>query len=61
MNYSVYKRYQERLITNNSLDFDDLLMKPIELFANNPKVLQKYQERFKKDNPHIFEKKDEKK
>jgi len=43
----VYKRYQERLITNNSLDFDDLLMKPIELFNNNPSVLQKYQERFK--------------
>ena len=43
----VYKQYEERLMANNALDFDDLLMKPIELFTNNPKVLKEYQERFK--------------
>lgn len=42
----VYKKYQERLTTNNSFDFDDLLMKPIELFKNNPSILKKYQDRF---------------
>lgn len=43
----VYKQYQDRLLSNNALDFDDLLMKPIELFNNNPSVLKEYQERFK--------------
>lgn len=43
----VYKQYESRLISNNALDFDDLLMKPIELFNNNPSVLKEYQERFK--------------
>lgn len=43
---SVYRRYQERLKANNSLDFDDLLMQPIILFKNNPDILRKYQERF---------------
>ena len=44
---TVYKQYEDRLISNNTLDFDDLLMKPIELFNNNKEVLKKYQERFK--------------
>lgn len=43
----VYKKYQERLKAGNSLDFDDLLMKPIELFKTNKDILEKYQERFK--------------
>ena len=43
----VYKRYQERLKLGNSFDFDDLLMKPIELFEQYPDILKKYQERFK--------------
>lgn len=43
----VYKRYQKRLKTNNSFDFDDLLMMPIVLFRKNPDVLKKYQDRFK--------------
>ncbi len=42
----VYRRYQEKLIDNNSLDFDDLLLKPIELFKNHPDLLEQYQERF---------------
>lgn len=43
----VYRKYQEKLESNNSLDFDDLLLRPIELFNNHPEVLNEYQERFK--------------
>ena len=43
----VYKQYQDRLFNNNALDFDDLLMKPIELLKKEKDVLEKYQERFK--------------
>ena len=57
----IYKVYEKRLLISNSVDFDDLLIMPIKLFRTNPDILNKYQERFKKDNPHIFEKKDEKK
>lgn len=42
----VYDRYQQKLKINNSLDFDDLLMLPIELFRTYPEILKKYQERF---------------
>lgn len=42
----VYDRYQQKLKINNSLDFDDLLMLPIELFRTYPDILKKYQERF---------------
>ena len=45
--YKAYKKYQETLLRNNSLDFDDLLIKPIELFKKHPEVLQQYQETFK--------------
>lgn len=44
---SVYRQYQTKLLVTNSLDFDDLLMLPIKLFKENPKVLREYQERFK--------------
>ncbi len=43
----VYYRYQNKLLASNSLDFDDLLVKPIELFRHEPDILKKYQERFK--------------
>ena len=43
---TVYESYQKKLKTNNSLDFDDLLLKPIELFEEYPEVLEEYQERF---------------
>ena len=43
----VYEKYEERLIVNNSLDFDDLLMLPIKVFRKYPEVLKHYQERFK--------------
>ncbi len=43
----VYRRYLERCKRNNSMDFDDLLLKPIELFEHNPDILQKYQQHFR--------------
>ena len=43
----IYKEYQSQLKKNNALDFDDLIMKTVELFQNNPEVLDYYQERFK--------------
>lgn len=45
--YKVYKKYQDTLLRNNSLDFDDLLVKPIELFNKYKEVLENYQELFK--------------
>ena len=43
----IYKEYQKRLKKNNALDFDDLIVKTVELFQNNSEVLNYYQERFK--------------
>lgn len=43
----VYEKYQDRLRKNSSVDFDDLLMMPIELFKKNEKVLEHYQDKFK--------------
>lgn len=43
----VYTMYQKRLRSNNSLDFDDLIMKTIELFKESPEVLDFYQNKFK--------------
>lgn len=42
----VYDLYQRKLRNNNSLDFDDLIMKTIELFNNEPQVLDFYQKKF---------------
>ncbi|MBC8043552.1 MAG: UvrD-helicase domain-containing protein, partial [Rhizobacter sp.] len=42
----VYRRYTERLRRNNAMDFDDLLIKPIELFQSKQNVLEFYQNRF---------------
>jgi DNA helicase-2/ATP-dependent DNA helicase PcrA len=44
---SVYEDYQAALKRSNAMDFDDLLVKPIELFRRHPDVLQKYHHRFK--------------
>lgn len=43
----VYAAYQRVLKQNNALDFDDLLMKTVELFQTQPDVLDSYQERFR--------------
>ena len=42
----VYQAYEKKLKTNNSLDFDDLIMKTIELFEKEPDVLKFYQNKF---------------
>ena len=43
----VYKIYNKRLKQSNAMDFDDLLVKPIQLFQEHPDILEKYQDRFK--------------
>lgn len=42
-----YKEYQKELKKNNALDFDDLIVKTVELFRSCPDVLDSYQERFR--------------
>ena len=42
-----YREYQLALKKNNALDFDDLIVKTVELFRSHPEVLDYYQERFK--------------
>ncbi len=43
---SVYNKYQEYLALNNAFDFDDLLLKTVEVIKNNPEILTKYQDKF---------------
>lgn len=43
----VYAEYQRELYRNNALDFDDLIVKTIELLESCPEVLEAYQERFR--------------
>ena len=43
----IYKKYQALLKANNALDFDDLLIKTIELFKTHPDILEMYQEKFR--------------
>ncbi len=43
----VYREYQQALRQNNALDFDDLIMKTVELFKLDGEVLNAYQERFR--------------
>ncbi|MFZ3089984.1 MAG: UvrD-helicase domain-containing protein [Nitrospirota bacterium] len=43
----VYQLYQNKLMADNALDFDDLLMKTAELFESNKEILSHYQDRFK--------------
>lgn len=42
----VYKKYEDKLKRNNSVDFDDLLILPIVLFRSRKEILEKYQDRF---------------
>ncbi len=44
---TVYKEYQNQLKSNNALDFDDLLVKTVELLEQNPMILEYYQDRFR--------------
>jgi DNA helicase-2/ATP-dependent DNA helicase PcrA len=43
----IYPEYVKKLRMCNAMDFDDLLLKPIELFTKHERVLEKYQYRFK--------------
>jgi DNA helicase-2/ATP-dependent DNA helicase PcrA len=43
----VYETYQQRMLENNVMDFDDLLVNPIRLFEQNAQVLSNYQQRFR--------------
>ncbi len=45
--FRIYSTYQERLLQNNAMDFEDLLMRSIDLFTLFPSVLQFYQLQFK--------------
>ena len=43
----VYTEYEKQLKANNALDFDDLLVKTVQLFQTQPDVLESYQNRFR--------------
>ena len=43
----VFEEYQKRLYENNAMDFEDLLLKPIELFNKKSNIHQKYKKKFK--------------
>lgn len=42
----IYFRYQTKLLKNNALDFDDIIMNTVKILSENPDVLRKYQEKF---------------
>ena len=42
----VYPEYQKALKNQNAFDFDDLLMKPVQLFEDHPDLLERYRDRF---------------
>ncbi|KKQ02194.1 MAG: ATP-dependent DNA helicase PcrA [Candidatus Roizmanbacteria bacterium GW2011_GWA2_36_23] len=43
----IYQQYQNTLAKNKALDFDDLIMKTVELFVKKDDILQKYQQKFR--------------
>src|SRR5919106_1938516 len=43
----IYKMYEERLHTNNALDFDDLLIKTVRLLRDVPEIREKYNNKFR--------------
>ncbi|SHF19096.1 DNA helicase PcrA [Alkalibacter saccharofermentans] len=44
---SIYKLYQNKLVSNNAMDFDDLLLNTVRLFEENEEILEYYQKKFK--------------
>jgi len=44
---SVYKLYQNKLVSNNAMDFDDLLLNTVRLFEAHKEILEYYQNKFK--------------
>lgn len=51
----IYAQYENELKSSNALDFDDLLLKTVELFRNFPDVLLKYQKRYEYINVDEFQ------
>ena len=45
--FDVYREYEQNLKANNALDFDDLIIKTLELLADNPPVLEYYRDKFR--------------
>ena len=43
----IYKRYQEKLIANNAMDFDDILVNMVKLLEQNPDVCELYRAKFR--------------
>lgn len=43
----IYELYEKRLFQSNAMDFDDLLLRPLQMFNTHPDLLHKYQHRFK--------------
>ena len=43
----VYKRYSEKLLQNNAMDFDDILINMTRLLEENPDILEMYQNKFR--------------
>lgn len=43
----IYRLYQKRLMDSNVLDFDDIIMKTVQLFRANPNILASYQNKFR--------------
>ncbi len=43
----LYNEYHELMMLHNAVDFDDLIIKPLELFENRPDVLNEYRQRFR--------------
>lgn len=42
----IYRHYEDRLLKNNAFDFDDLILKTVEILRDNPKALERYHERY---------------
>lgn len=42
----IYKRYQQKLLDNNAVDFDDLLVYTVQLLRDHPNILARYQRRY---------------
>ena len=43
----IYRRYNDKLLSNNAMDFDDILFNTVRLFKEHPDVLTMYQEKFR--------------
>ena len=43
----IYRRYNDKLLANNAMDFDDILFNTVRLFKEHPDVLTMYQEKFR--------------